>query len=58
VLMNSEDGVMYRWHLPSDTLSEQIRLNAGVFQSYTPTIIGPDGRIYAINNATLHSIGQ
>jgi len=49
---------MYRWHLPSDTLSEQIRLNAGIFQSYTPTIIGPDGRTYAINNATLHSIGQ
>ncbi|HYJ98091.1 MAG TPA: hypothetical protein VEX14_08515 [Burkholderiaceae bacterium] len=58
VLMNSEDGVMYRWHLPSNTFSEKITLNAGLFQSYTPTLIGPDGRIYAINNATLHSIGQ
>ena len=58
VLMNSEDGVMYRWHLPSNTFIEKITLNAGLFQSYTPTIIGPDGRIYAINNATLHSIGQ
>ena len=58
VLMNSEDGVMYRWHLPSNTFTEKITLNAGLFQSYTPTIIGPDGRIYAINNATLHSIGQ
>ena len=58
VLMNSEDGVMYRWHLPSDTFTESIRLNSGLFQSYTPTVIGPDGRIYAINNAILHSIGQ
>jgi len=58
VLINSEDGILYRWHLPSDSFSEQITLNSGVAQSYTPTLIGPDGRIYAINNAILHSIGQ
>ena len=58
VLINSQDGVLYRWHLPSNSFSERITMNAGVAQSYTPTAIGPDGRIYAINNATLHSIGQ
>jgi hypothetical protein len=58
VLINSEDGVLYRWHLPSNSFTEQITLNAGVAQSYTPTLIGPDGRIYAINNAIVHSIGQ
>ena len=60
VLINSEDGVLYRWHLPSgnNAFTEQITLNAGVAQSYTPTVIGPDGRIYAINNAIVHSIGQ
>ncbi|HTP74013.1 MAG TPA: hypothetical protein VML58_17515 [Burkholderiaceae bacterium] len=58
VLVNSEDGVMYRWHLPSNSFSERITMNAGLAQSYTPTLIGPDGRIYAINNANLHSIGQ
>jgi hypothetical protein len=58
VLINSEDGVLYRWHLPSNAFTEQITLNAGVAQSYTPTLIGPDGRIYAINNAIVHSIGQ
>jgi hypothetical protein len=50
--------VLYRWHLPSNSFSERITMNAGVAQSYTPTAIGPDGRIYAINNAYLHSIGQ
>lgn len=58
VLINSEDGVLYRWDLPTNSFSERITLNAGVAQSYTPTTIGPDGRIYAINNAIVHSIGQ
>lgn len=58
VLINSEDGILYRWHLPSNAFTEQVRLNPGLFQSYTPTALGPDGRIYSINNATLHSVGQ
>jgi hypothetical protein len=58
VLVNSEDGILYRWHLPSDTFTQQVTLNNGLFQSYTPTALGPDGRIYSINNAMLHSVGQ
>ncbi len=58
VLMNSEDGRLYRWHLPSNTLSESIGLNNGYAQSYTPTAIGPDGRVYAVNNARLFSVGK
>jgi hypothetical protein len=58
VLMNSEDGTLYRWHLPTNLLSERIRLNNGYAQSYTPTAIGPDGRVYAVNNARLFSIGR
>jgi hypothetical protein len=58
VLVNSEDGNLYRWHLPSNSFSEHITLNQGLAQSYTPTAIGPDGRVYAINNAILHSVGQ
>jgi hypothetical protein len=56
-LWNSEDGYLYRWHLPSNTLAERIRMNNGYAQAYTPTAIGPDGRVYAVNNARLFSIG-
>ncbi|HET9205496.1 MAG TPA: hypothetical protein VFO28_04605, partial [Burkholderiaceae bacterium] len=58
VLINNEDGRLYRWDLANDRLSESLAMNAGVFQSYTPTAIGPDGSIYAINNAILHCVGQ
>ena len=37
--------------------TQRLVLNPGVAQSYTPTAIGPDGRVYALNNATLHAIG-
>jgi hypothetical protein len=57
VLMNSEDGMLYRWHLPSNQLTERIALNNGYAQSYTPTVLGADGRVYAVNNARLFSIG-
>ncbi len=58
VLVNNEDGVLYRWHLPSNTLSEGVRMNAGVGQAYTATVVGPDGLVYAINNAQLHAVGR
>ncbi len=58
VLVNSEDGRLYRWHLPSNTLSQTVRFNNGYAESYTPTAIGADGKIYAINNATLFAVGQ
>ena len=30
---------------------------AGVGEAYTPTFVGPDGSVYAINNATLFVVG-
>ncbi len=57
VLMNNEDGVLYRWDLRSNTLSQSVRLNSGIGQAYTPTVIGRDGIVYAINNATLNAVG-
>lgn len=57
ILVNSEDGKLYRWHLPSDQFVESIVLTSGIAESYTPTALGPDGAVYAINNAVLFSIG-
>jgi hypothetical protein len=57
-LVNSEDGHMYRWNLVSGTLSQAMTLTAGVGEAYTPTLIGVNGFVYAINNATLFAVGQ
>ena len=58
VLVNSEDGYLYRWDLSVNQFTERIRLNSGIAQSYTPTAIGPDGAVYSINNAVLFSVGR
>lgn len=57
VLVNNEDGKLYRWFLDDNTLSEVFTLGDGLGQAYTPTLIGPDGTVYAISNATLFAIG-
>lgn len=56
ILANNEDGRMYRWDLATNTLSQSIQLNAGLGQAYTPTLVGADGGVYAISNATLYAI--
>ena len=58
VLVNNEDGQMYRWNLATNTLSEQIRFTNGLGESYTPTAFGPDGTLYAINNAVMFAVGR
>ena len=58
VLVNNEDGRLYRWHLGSNTLSQGVRMNDGVGQAYTCTVVGPTGLVYAINNAQLHAVGS
>ncbi len=57
ILVNNEDGIAYRWDLTTGALSESVALTAGVGEAYTPTIIGPDGTGYAINDATLFAVG-
>ncbi len=58
VIVNSEDGNLYRWDLTTNKLTEKIRLTSGLGESYTPTAVGPDGKVYAINNAILFAIGK
>ncbi len=58
VIANSEDGKLYRWNLTTNKLSEVIKLSGGIGEAYTPTVIGPDGTVYAINDAVLSAIGK
>src|SRR5436190_2114681 len=58
VLANSEDGKLYRWDLTNNVFAEVITLTPGIGEAYTPTLIGPDGTVYAINNATLFAVGN
>jgi hypothetical protein len=58
ILVNSEDGYLYRWDMATNSLTEKVRLTSGLGESYTPTAVGPDGKVYAINNAVLFAVGQ
>jgi hypothetical protein len=58
VMVNSEDGHLYRWDLTSNTLSQNVQLSEGIGEAYTPTLIGPDGTVYAINQAILDAVGN
>jgi hypothetical protein len=57
ILANSEDGHLYRWGLTSNALTQDIRLNSGYSEAYTPTLIGPDGTVYSINGGVLFAVG-
>jgi hypothetical protein len=58
IMVNSEDGYMYRWDLTTNSFSQKIKLSQGIGEAYTPTEMGPDGTIYGINDAILDAIGQ
>ncbi|WP_435010240.1 hypothetical protein P12x_001490 [Tundrisphaera lichenicola] len=53
-VVNSEDGNVYRWNFTTNTLTPALTLAAATGEAYTPTVIGPDGAVYAINRAVLN----
>lgn len=55
--VNCEDGTLYKWDFETNTLVSSMLLAPPTGEAYTPTIIGPDGTIYAINNAILNAVG-
>lgn len=57
-IVNNEDGNVYRWDFLTNTLSPALNLAPPTGEAYTPTVIGPDGAGYAINNATLFSFAK
>jgi hypothetical protein len=58
IMVNSEDGNLYRWDLSANTLSQTVTLTTGLEEAYTPTVIGVDGTVYAIQNAILFAVGS
>jgi hypothetical protein len=52
-VVNNEDGKVYRWTFDDNKLSPGLTLAPPTGEAYTPTVIGPDGAVYAINNARL-----
>jgi len=58
VFVNSEDGKLYRWDLPSNSFTQSIMLAPPTAEAYTPTAVGPDGQVYAINDAVLNAVGR
>ncbi len=57
-IVNSEDGTVYRWNFATNTFTQRKQLTSGRSESYTPTVIGADGTVYAINDAVLFAIGN
>jgi hypothetical protein len=53
-LVNSEDGHLYRGDFTTNSLSPAFPMASATGESYTPTLVGPDGAVYAINNAELY----
>ena len=57
-MVNSEDGWLYRWDFTTNSFTQKIKLTNGIGEAYTPTAIGADGTVYAINDATLFAVGN
>jgi hypothetical protein len=57
-IINSENGNVYRWDFSSNSLLQTVNLTSGIGEAYTPTAIGPDGTVYAVNDSVLFAVGQ
>ena len=57
MFINNEDGYSYRWDLATDTITQAVEITNGYGEPYTPTSIGPNGVVYALNGGTLFALG-
>jgi hypothetical protein len=58
VFAAAEDGYLYRWNLRTNRFSQRLRLNLPRGEAYTPTAIGSDGTVYAINDGRFYAVGN
>lgn len=58
VLVNNEDGILYRWNLATNELDQSVQLNSGIGQAYTPTLLAANGLVLAVSNARLYAVGK
>jgi len=58
VFAGSEDGALYRWDLAANALTQSVQLTQPGPQAYAPSVVGPDGLIFAIANGTLYAAGR
>jgi hypothetical protein len=62
ILVNSEDGKLYRWYLgaggPTGEFTDVATLSGGLGEAYTPTVIGADGTVFAIQDSTLFAVPE
>ena len=58
ILVTGEDGILYRWSLPTNSFSQRLQLTPGIGEAYTPTAVAADGTIIAIANAVLYAVGK
>lgn len=58
VFAAAEDGYLYRWNLRTNSFSQRLKLNPPRGEAYTPTAIGPDGTVYAINDGRFYAVGN
>jgi hypothetical protein len=56
-IVNSEYGKVYRWDFTTNAFTQSVVLTGGVGEAYTPSIVGPNGMVYVINNATIFAVG-
>ncbi len=58
VFAGSEDGMLYRWDLAANALTQSVQLTQPGPQAYAPSVVGPNGLIFAIANGTLYAAGR